>query len=163
MSRTHSLVGLAVWLGLCFGTAYLGSVFTTPSIPTWYASLVKPSWTPPSWVFGPVWSLLYIMMALAAWLVWRRDGLTPAVIPITLFLVQLALNGTWSILFFGLHKPGAAFAEIIVLWGAILATLVAFWRCVRAAGWLMVPYLAWVTFAAVLNYALWQLNASAPR
>ena len=159
MNRAHSLVGLAIWLGLCFGAAYLGSAFTTPSIPTWYASLIKPSWTPPSWVFGPVWSLLYVTMALSAWLVWRRGGLTSAAIPITLFLVQLALNGAWSILFFRLRMPDVAFAEIIVLWGAILATLVTFWWSVPAAGWLMVPYLAWVTFAAVLNYSIWQLNS----
>jgi len=158
MSLTRALIGLGVWIGICFGAAFLGSIFTTPSIPTWYASLAKPSWTPPDWVFGPVWSALYLMMALAAWLVWRRDGLATAAMPITLFMVQLALNATWSIVFFGLHMPGLAFAEIVILWFAILATAIAFWRSTPPAGYLLVPYLIWVTFAAGLNWALWRMN-----
>jgi tryptophan-rich sensory protein len=98
------------------------------------------------------------MMALAAWLVWRRDGLATAAMPITLFMVQLALNATWSIVFFGLHMPGLAFAEIVILWFAILATAIAFWRSTPPAGYLLVPYLIWVTFAAGLNWALWRMN-----
>jgi len=159
MSLGRSLIGLAVWVGLCFGAAFLGSIFTTPSIPTWYEGLIKPSWTPPAWLFGPVWSVLYLMMALAAWLVWRRGGLTSTRGPIILFLVQLGLNLAWSFLFFGLRQPGLAFAEIVLLWCAILTTLVVFWRRFAAAGWLLLPYLLWVTFAVVLNYTLWRLNA----
>ncbi len=158
MSLMRALIGLGVWIGICFGAAFLGSIFTTPSIPTWYASLAKPSWTPPDWVFGPVWSALYLMMALGAWLVWRRGSLAAASIPIALFMVQLGLNVAWSILFFGLRMPGLAFGEIVVLWFAILATLIAFWRSTPMAGYLLLPYLIWVAFAAVLNFELWQLN-----
>jgi len=159
MKPAWSLIGLAIWIGMCFGAALLGSVFTTPSVPTWYAGLVKPSWTPANWVFGPVWSALYLMMAVAVWLVWRRGGFATAAIPLTLFLVQLALNAAWSILFFGLRMPGLAFAEIVLLWFAILVTLIMFWRSNPIAGFLLVPYILWTTFAGALNLALWQLNA----
>ena len=159
MSLTRSLIGLGVWIGVCFGAALIGSIFTNSSIPSWYGDLAKPSWTPPNWVFGPVWSALYLMMALAAWLVWRRGGLTAASIPIALFMVQLGLNVAWSILFFGLHMPGLAFGEVVVLWLAILATTIAFWRSTPVAGYLLLPYLIWVAFAAGLNFALWRMNA----
>jgi benzodiazapine receptor len=159
MSLSRSLIGLAVSIALCFGAALLGSVFTTPSIPTWYAGLIKPSWTPPDWVFGPVWSALYVMMAVAAWLVWRRGGLAAARLPVTLFMIQLALNAAWSILFFGLRLPGVAFAEIVILWFAILVTSIAFRQLNRAAGYLLLPYLFWVSFAAALNFAIWQMNS----
>jgi len=158
MNLTRSLVGLGVWVGICFGAAFVGAMFTTPSVPPWYAGLVKPPWTPPGWIFGPVWSALYLMMALAAWLVWRRGGLALASIPISLFMVQLGLNVMWSILFFGFHMPGIAFGEIVILWFAILATVIAFWRSTPLAGYLLLPYLIWVAFAAVLNFELWQLN-----
>jgi benzodiazapine receptor len=158
MPLARSLLGLAVWVALCFIAAFVGSVVTYPSIPTWYASLIKPSWTPPAWLFGPVWSALYLMMALAAWLVWRRGGLAATRLPVTLFLVQLGLNVAWSFLFFGLRMPGLAFAEIVILWCAILTTLIVFWRRRAAAGWLLLPYLLWVTFAAALNFALWRMN-----
>lgn len=158
MSRLRSIIGLGISIGLCFGAAFVGSIFTTAAIPGWYAALSKPSWTPPAWMFGPVWSILYLMMAMAAWLVWRQAGLRAAVRPLTLFLVQLALNASWSILFFGLRIPGAAFAEILVLWLAILATMIAFWRSTPTAGYLLVPYLVWVTFAAGLNFAIWRMN-----
>ena len=159
MSLTRSLIGLGAWIGICFGAAFIGSIFTNPSVPTWYAGLAKPSWTPPDWVFGPVWSALYLMMAVAAWLVWRRGGLSAASIPIALFVVQLGLNATWSLLFFGLRMPGFAFAEIVILWFAILGTTIAFWRSTPIAGYLLVPYLLWVAFATVLNFALWRMNA----
>jgi tryptophan-rich sensory protein len=159
MSLTRSLIGLGVWIGVCFGAALIGSIFTNPSIPSWYADLAKPSWTPPNWVFGPVWSALYLMMALAAWLVWRRGGLTAASMPIALFMVQLGLNVTWSILFFGLHMPGVAFGEIVALLFAILATTIVFWRSTPIAGYLLLPYLIWVAFATGLNFALWRMNA----
>jgi tryptophan-rich sensory protein len=149
---------LAVFLVLCFGVATLGSVATTPNVRTWYLGLVKPGWTPPGWVFGPVWSILYFAMSIAGWLVWRQMGLRGAALPLTLFGVQLALNGTWSWLFFGLHSPGIAFVEIVLLWLAIAVTAAAFWRRSVVAGWLFVPYLVWVSFAAVLNFAVWRLN-----
>jgi translocator protein len=143
------------WLLLCFGAAAPGALFPPGE---WYAGLNKPSWHPPSWVFGPVWSTLYVMMAVAAWLVWRQGGFARQRWPLALFLVQLALNAAWSPLFFGMQRIGLAFAEIIVLWLAIASTVVAFWRVHRVAGWLLMPYLAWVSFAAVLNGTLWRLN-----
>ena len=146
---------LAGWLVLCFSAASLGAFFMPGE---WYTMLKKPSWNPPAWIFGPVWSSLYTMMAVAAWLVWKRGGFAAQRRPLRLFLVQLALNGAWSPLFFGLHWPGVAFAEILLLWLAILTTLRAFRPVSRVAAWLLAPYLAWVTFAAVLNFMLYRLN-----
>jgi len=151
-----SLRGLVGWLALCYGAAVLGGLATPGE---WYESLSRPSWTPPNAVFGPVWTVLYGMMALAAWLVWKEKGFTGARVALTLFAVQLALNVGWSWIFFGLRSPGAAFAEIVLLWGAIALTMVAFWRIHRAAAILLAPYLAWVGFAAVLNFEIWRLNA----
>ncbi len=146
---------LAGWLVLCFSAASLGAFFMPGE---WYTMLKKPSWNPPAWIFGPVWSSLYTMMAVAAWLVWKRGGFAAQRRPLRLFLVQLALNGAWSPLFFGLHWPGVAFAEILLLWLAIVTTLTAFRPVSRVAAWLLAPYLAWVTFAAVLNFMLYRLN-----
>lgn len=150
---------LPLWLILCFGVAALGGLWTAQSIPTWYPTLQKPSWNPPSWLFGPVWTALYTMMAVAAWLVTRERDRISIRVPLLLFVVQLALNLAWSAIFFGLRAPGAAFVEIVVLWLAILATILVFRRVHRGATALLVPYLAWVTFAAVLNATIWRLNA----
>ena len=154
----HAL-GLAVSIVICFGAAWLGSLLTGPSVGGWYAALRKPPWTPPNWLFGPVWSALYLSMAIAAWLVWRKVELPGAKLALLLFAVQLALNIGWSGIFFTLHMPGAALVEVLLLWISILATAVAFWPLSRAAAWLMTPYLVWVAFAATLNYAIWKLNA----
>ncbi len=156
MSRGKIILALGGWLLLCFAAAALGAFFMPGE---WYAALRKPAWNPPSWIFGPVWTALYIMMAVAAWLVWRRGGWRAQRRPLGLFLVQLALNAAWTPLFFGLHLPGVAFAEILLLWLAIAWTLAAFWRVHRVAAWLLAPYLAWVSFAAVLNFTLWRLNS----
>jgi len=159
MDLKRQVLGLVVLVAVCFGAAGIGGAVTSPQIGNWYATLAKPSWNPPNWVFGPVWSVLYLCTAVAAWLVWRQKGLAGAGGPLTLFGVQLALNTLWSCLFFGLHSPGVAFVEIILLWVAIAATMIAFWRRSVPAGVLFVPYLAWVTFAAVLNFTIWRLNA----
>ena len=151
----HPALGFAAWLLLCLSAAALGGWFMPGE---WYAQLRKPAWNPPSWIFGPVWTALYTMMAVAAWLVWRRGGFPAQRKTLGLFLLQLLLNAAWSPLFFGLHHPALAFAEIVLLWLAILGTLFAFWKTHRGAGALLLPYLAWVTFAAVLNFTLWQLN-----
>jgi tryptophan-rich sensory protein len=151
-------MGLVGAILICFAAAGLGGLVTTPKIPNWYADLAKPDWTPPDWVFGPVWTLLYLMMAVAAWLVWRPSGFTGAKLPLALFGVQLALNSLWSVLFFGLQRPGLAAIEIVVLWAAILVTTVAFWSRSSWAGALMIPYLIWVTFAMLLNFAIWRMN-----
>ena len=148
-------MGLIFWLAVTFSAAWVGSRFQPGE---WYSSLVKPSLTPPAWVFGPVWTLLYAMMATAAWLVWRRYGLAKAIVPLGLFLGQLALNALWSYLFFGLQRPGLAFLGIVALWLAILATLIAFWRSRASAGLLLLPYLLWVSFATYLNFQFWHLN-----
>jgi tryptophan-rich sensory protein len=150
---------LLAFVVVCLAVGFGGSYSTAESIPTWYAQLNKPAWNPPNWLFGPVWTVLYIMMGVAAWLVWREHGFPGASTALTLFGVQLLLNFAWTPLFFGLHWMGIAFAEIILLWLAILATILAFRKLNVVAAWLMVPYLLWVSFAAALNFTLWQMNA----
>jgi translocator protein len=154
-SRLKGVLVLAGWLALCYGAASLGAIFMPGE---WYATLNKPSWNPPGWIFGPVWSALYSLMAVSAWLVWKRGGFVAQRRPLALFLTQLVLNTAWTPLFFGLHRPGIAFVEIVLLWLAIAATLVAFRPVSRVAAWLLAPYLAWVSFAAALNFTLWRLN-----
>ncbi len=154
----RDLAALGISLLICFAVAGAGGLVTTPQIETWYAQLTKPTWTPPDWVFGPVWTLLYGLMAVAAWLIWRSGRSRQTRTALFLFAAQLFLNFCWSWLFFGLHWPGAAVAEIVALWLTIMLTLITFWRRVAAAGWLLVPYLLWVTFAGALNAAVWWLN-----
>ncbi len=155
MKNTRSL---AVSLVLCLAAGGLGSFATAAKIPTWYATVVKPTWNPPNWVFAPVWTTLYILMAVAAWMVWTRREQLGARLALALFGVQLALNTLWSFLFFGMENPGAAMAEIVLLWLAIAATILTFRRISMPAAWLLAPYLAWVSFASCLNFAIWQLN-----
>lgn len=159
MTSRLQWIGLILFVAACLGAGVLGAIATTPEIDGWYQTLAKPTWNPPDWVFGPVWTTLYVLMAIAAWLVWRPAGFRGAPTPLALFVIQLFLNIVWSWVFFGGHQPGWALAEIVVLWGVIVATTVAFFRRSQAAGWLMVPYLAWVSFASVLNFAIWRLNA----
>lgn len=151
-------IGLIVALAICFAVAAIASLATTPEIPGWYARLKKPSWTPPNWLFGPVWTALYGAMAVAAWLVWRRGGWQQNSAALWLFVIQLALNFAWSFIFFRLHRPGLAFAEIVLLWVAIAATIVKFIGVSKVAALLLVPYLLWVTYASALNFAVWRLN-----
>jgi benzodiazapine receptor len=146
------LLSLAAWIALCWSAALSGIVFMPGE---WYASLSKPAWNPPNWLFGPVWTTLYFAMGSAAWLVARTVRGRSA---LALFLTQLALNAAWTPVFFGLKQPGAALAIIIALWFAIVVLVAAFWRHSRAAALLLVPYLAWVSFAGALNYAIWRLN-----
>ncbi|MBU3680122.1 MAG: tryptophan-rich sensory protein [Candidatus Kapabacteria bacterium] len=148
-------LALLFWILLCFTAAAGGGFVMTGD---WYAMLSKPTWNPPSWVFGPVWTVLYIMMGVSVWLVWKEGGFARQRRPMTLFLVQLVLNAIWTPLFFGMHMLGTAFAEIILLWLAILATILAFRRVSSTAAWLLVPYLLWVSFATVLNGTLWRMN-----
>lgn len=147
---------LAGFIVLCLAVGGLGGFVTTPAIDGWYRTIAKPDWTPPDWVFAPVWTVLYVMMAVAAWLVWKtQDRIAPAMV---LFFSQLALNFAWSLLFFGARSPGTALIEISFLWLSVLATMLAFFGRSRPAGWLFVPYLAWVSFAAALNFAIWRMN-----
>ena len=154
-SRLKVVLALAGWVALCYSAASLGAVFMPGE---WYATLKKPPWNPPGWIFGPVWIALYSMMAVSAWLVWRCGGWGKQRKPLLSFLAQLALNALWTPLFFGLHRPGIAFGKIVLLWLAIAATSVVFRPVSRAAMLLLVPYLAWVSFAAALNFTLWRLN-----
>lgn len=125
----------------------------------WYAALVKPLWTPPGWIFVPVWIVLYVLMGVALWLIWERRSARLSSMAITLFMIQLILNVAWSWFFFGLHSPALAFADICLLWAAILATILLFASVYRPAALLLVPYFLWVSFAAVLNFSIWRLNA----
>ncbi len=145
---------LAGFVALCEAAGLVGTVFTLQAIPEWYALLNKPAFSPPNWVFGPVWTLLYFMMGTAAWLVWQRQG-TAA---LKVFWLQLALNALWTPLFFGLQNPLAGLVCIALMWLAIVWTIVGFWRVSRPAALLLLPYLAWVSFATALNYAIWTLN-----
>jgi tryptophan-rich sensory protein len=156
---TSGPIGLLLWVGVSFLAAYVGSGFTSLSLNDWYPTLEKPSWTPTGKVFGAVWASIYLLIGVAAWLVWRRRGLAGVRAPLTLFLLQLALNAGWSALFFGFRLPGLAFAEILVLWLLILTTAVAFWRVAPIAGVLFLPYVLWATFSAALNFSIWRLNA----
>jgi len=155
MNSLSLILGAVGAIVLTFGAAYVGSRFP---VDEWYTALSKPSWNPPNWLFGPVWSVLYILMAISAWLVWREEGLLGAIVPLSIFILQLVLNAAWSWLFFGLHELGIAFVEIVTLWVAIIVNITLFWRLKPISGILLIPYLLWVTFASVLNYTLWRLN-----
>jgi translocator protein len=153
-----SLTGLIFWLAACYAVAGLGAMFTSASVNDWYQTLQKPNWTPPDAVFGPVWTVLYFSMALAAWFYWHRAGWPTGKTGLGIFVVQLGLNSAWSALFFTLRSPAMAFVEIMMLWGAIVATIAVFRRTSMLAAGLLIPYLGWVTFAVFLNAALWRLN-----
>jgi tryptophan-rich sensory protein len=150
-----NLLGLGGWLLACFAVAGVGGLFMPGE---WYARLAKPSWNPPSWVFAPVWTLLYTVMAVAAWLVWKRGGFAQQWPALGFFLVQLLFNGLWSPLFFGLRQPGLALVDLCLMWAALLGTIRMFWSVQPLAGGLLLPYLAWISFAGALNFAVWRLN-----
>jgi tryptophan-rich sensory protein len=152
ISKFRQSVALAGFILITF-CAPLLSLGSMPG--EWYATLNKPSWNPPAWLFGPAWTLLYTLMAVAAWLVWKRVGFSR---PLALYFVQLALNAAWTPIFFGAHQLGWALIEILVMWIMILLTLLSFRRVNPTAGWLFLPYLAWVSFATHLNFTLWRLN-----
>lgn len=156
-TTTKQVLGLVAWLVLVFAASAAGAAASIQARP-FYAELLQPAWAPPASVFGPVWSLLYALMAWAAWLVWREGGWRERRMPLVLFLLQLVANVAWSWLFFAWHQGALAFADIVLLWLLIAATLVAFWRVRPLAGALLLPYLAWVGFASALNYTLWRTN-----
>jgi len=157
LPASKQILGLVGWLVIISVAATIGATASI-NAGSFYTQIVLPEWAPPSWVFGPAWTVLYALMAIAAWLVWRADGFRAARNALTLFLVQLALNVLWSWLFFGWHRGALAFADILLLWVLIVVTIIAFWRMRPLAGALLVPYLLWVSFASALNYAVWQLN-----
>ncbi len=155
MNTTVQILGAVGWLVVTFGAAAIGARFLPDE---WYRGLKKPSWNPPTAVFGPVWTVLYLLMAVAAWLLWRRYGLAAAVLPLSFFVLQLVLNASWTWLFFGRHEIGAALIDILALWVVIVITIVLFWGHMTLAGVLLLPYLAWVSFASILNGTIWSLN-----
>lgn len=156
MKRPHPTIALLLWLTAAYAAGFVGTVGTLRGMQAFYPGLQKPAWTPPAWLFSPVWTVLYALIGVAAWRVWR--GETPRRAPLALWWLQLALVAVWPWLFFGFGKLGPAFGEICVLWLAILATTIFFSRRDALAAWLLVPYLAWVGFATVLNLAIWRLN-----
>jgi uncharacterized protein YbjT (DUF2867 family)/tryptophan-rich sensory protein len=158
-SPIRQAVGLLVFTAICLIAGGIGGAVTSLSVGDWYQTVAKPTWTPPNWVFAPVWTALYLMMAVAVWLIWRQGRSSGARAPLAWFGVQLALNVGWTILFFGRHSVGDALIEIVVLALAIAATTVIFWNRSTAAGLLMTPYLAWTTFAGLLNFAIWRMNS----
>jgi len=158
-STAAQVLGLIGWLAVAFATAAVGAAASIQAA-TFYAQLVRPSWAPPGGVFAPVWTMLYTLMGVAAWLVWREGGKRTR-IPLALFVIQLAANALWSWLFFGWHLGAWASAEVLVLLALIAATLAAFWRVRALAGMLLVPYLAWVAFASALTWSVWRGNPGA--
>ena len=157
LGRGRDILGLVVFLAICLVVSGLGGAITATSVGTWYQTLEKPGFNPPDWVFAPVWTTLYVLMAIAGWRVWRRRT-AAGWRALAVFAVQLALNLAWSFLFFGLQRIDLALAEIVILLFAILANTVVFWRIDRVAGALFVPYLLWVAYATLLTAALWRLN-----
>lgn len=157
LSTLKHILGLIGWLALCFAASGAGAIASIQA-KEFYGKITQPEWAPPGWVFGPVWTTLFALMALAAWLVWRDGGFAKHGNALTLFIIQLIPNVLWSWLFFAWNKGGWAFADILVLWLLIAATVISFWRINKLAGTLLIPYLLWVSFAAFLNYSVWQLN-----
>ncbi len=157
LPKQRQIAGLFAWLIVSFIAAAIGGAASIQAGP-FYIQLVRPDWAPPPTIFGPVWTVLYALMGVAAWLVWRVGGFRAAKSALALFLVQLALNALWSWLFFGWRRGAFAFADILLLWVLIAATLISFWRCRPLAGALLVPYFLWVSFASALNHSVWRLN-----
>ncbi|MDX9893690.1 MAG: TspO/MBR family protein [Patescibacteria group bacterium] len=156
IKKTYQII---VSILVCQAAGLIGSIFTFSAIPSWYSTLNKPSFNPPNWLFGPVWTVLYVLMGIALYLVWQQIRIDPRAKPaIILFLTHLILNASWSIIFFGLQNIGLALVELIVLWLMIILVTRQFWQIKKLAAKLILPYLAWVTFAAVLNLALFILN-----
>lgn len=160
MTERKRGLGLVGFLVVCLGAGGFGVMVTTPEIDGWYRTLDKPVWNPPDAVFGPVWTTLSVTMAIAAWLVWRVECFAAARPALTLFAVQLVLNVAWSWVFFCMHQLGRAFVGIVLRWLAIVATTVAFFRYLKIAGRLMVPYLAWVSLARMLRFSIWSMNSA---
>ena len=156
-SRQRQLLGLVAWILVSFTAASIGA-FASITAASFYGQLARPNWAPPSWLFAPVWSVLYVLMAFSAWLVWRSHGFKAGRTALVLFISQLAANALWTWLFFAWRQGAAAFVEILILWILIVATVASFWRLNTLAGVLMIPYLAWVTFACALTLSVWRLN-----
>jgi len=156
--RMADWIALIISFVICFVAAGVGGLLTSRAIEEWYRGLTKPSWNPPEWAFGPVWTVLYILMAISAWLVWEEGGFDEQLIPLAVFGVQLALNVIWSGVFFYKRMILGGLVEVVAFWFAILATIIAFWSASEIAALLLIPYIAWVSIASYLNYTIWRLN-----
>ena len=153
------IISLVIWIVIAFIPGIFGQLFTSPNIPTWYAMLNKPFFNPPNWLFGPVWTLLYLSMGIAAFLVWEKRKENKAVTAaLVIFFAQLLINGLWSMVFFGQHQLLQAFFVIVLLWFLILWTIIKFYKINAFAGLILIPYILWVSFATVLNFSFWMLN-----
>jgi benzodiazapine receptor len=157
IKKSKQIIGLTGWLIITFIAAAIGTAASAES-GLFYQQISRPEWAPPAWLFAPVWTTLYILMGVSAWIVWRVDGFRSARIALSLFIIQLVLNAVWTWIFFVWRQGALAFAEILVLWAFILFTTIAFWRVRILAGILLLPYLAWVSFASVLTFTVWRLN-----
>lgn len=154
-----SYIKLLISIAIPLVVGVISGYFTVTGVESWYQTIQKPSWNPPNWVFGPVWTTLYAMMGIALWLVWKEDTSRELkLIAGILFAAQLTLNFFWSFIFFKLEQPGFAFLEILFMWAAILATIFAFAQVNKTAAWLLAPYISWVSFAAILNFTIWRMN-----
>jgi len=153
-------IALIVSFVACMSAAAVGGLLTSRAIKEWYGGLRKPSWNPPDWAFGPIWTILYILMAISAWLVWEEGDTQWRLIPLSIFSIQLALNVVWSGVFFYKRMILGGLVEVLALWAAILATIIAFWSASTIAAILLIPYLIWVSIASYLNYTIWRLNRS---
>lgn len=160
--QKSNIMAILIALAAPFGVALIGGAATASSVSTWYPTLNKPVWQPPAWVFGPVWTLLYLMMAIASWLVWQKRAQNEAQVYRALgwYGLQLGLNLAWSVIFFGMRQIGLALIEIVLLWATLAITIIKFGRIQRGAAGLLLPYLLWTTFAAALNAAIWWLNSN---
>ncbi len=157
--KSKSIIKLFSAVLICLGAGFVGSFFTTPEIATWYQTINKPTWNPPSWLFGPVWTTLFILMGIALFLIWQKASHSKSAHrAVVFFLVHLLFNIFWSVAFFNLHSPFYAFIAIIVLWLMIFTLMLWFFRLDKKSGALLIPYLLWVSFAGYLNYTIWQLN-----
>lgn len=156
--KRNDLIKLITAVSLTVVLGAVGGLVTAPEIPTWYAGLTKPSFNPPNWLFGPVWTTLYILMGISCYLVWKQQPSPERNKALSVFIIQFVLNFCWSFIFFGMHATGWALAEMILLWITILITIFSFARFSKTAAWLLVPYISWVSFAMLLNGAIWRLN-----
>ena len=155
MDKASKMLGLIISILICLGVGFLSGQFRPDE---WYQALAKPTWTPPDWLFPVVWTLLYIMMGIAAWLIWQQNGFKAAMLPLLVFIFQLLLNGLWTLFFFGFKMPGLAFADILFLWIVILLTIILFWLKRPLPSFLLLPYFLWVSFASALNLSIWRMN-----
>lgn len=158
-NKLNEALALVLFLILCLSAELMGSLLTMSSVDTWYQTIEKPSWTPPNWLFAPVWTTLFLLMAVSAWMIWLDGGIRQNIVPLALFIIQLAFNVLWSGLFFANQSPGLAFINIVFLWFLILSMIIAFIKVKQIAGYMNIPYMLWVTYAGALNLSIWRLNS----